>query len=1036
MPGAARLGWILSACLFASLRAEHLAVRIYTTADGLADNTIDRIVRDSRGYLWFCTREGLSRFDGYKFQNFGVAQGLPRGDGDLIETDAHDYWIATNDGLARFRPSDLNPRFEIYRPPDPNARYVQALAVDPAGGIWVGTYGGLYHLDPARPPESSDWRLRFVEIGLPTENQIDASIEALLVGRDGTLWAGARSGLYRRFPDGRYECTRGGSPHPEINALLEDREGRLWAGTRDRGVCRILPRGPARKRTEEVCATDRAWTAGPINHLYESSDGIMWAASSLLSAYTSRGNRPGKTDYTARNGLPGGGSVILGMAEDLAGNLWAGSDYGAIRIAKGGFRSYSEEDGLDSSYILSILEDREGELCVITEKSGVRVVNRFDGQRFYPVRPNLPPTVNDWGWGTGQLSFQARNGEWWIPTGMGVFRFPPRPVQQLERTPPSAVYAKDDSVYALFEDSRGGTWISTQILAAPKGPVRANGVARLDPSTGVLRRYSDPDGVPSKDLATAFAEDRTGAVWIGLNTGSLLRYADGRFQTLPPPGGKLAWVRALHFDREGRLWIATSQGVARIDPNAAPQTAPAIYTTAEGLASNGVKCITEDLQGRIYLGTAHGVDRITPGVSLGIRHYTTADGLAPGGVLAAFRDRNGALWFGSREGLSRLEPQPDQPVSPPPVFISGVRVRGAARPVSALGEIELTGLELPADQNQVELEFVALGFRAGEKLRYQYRLENRDLDWSPPAEQRTVNYASLEPGSYRWQVRVVTADGIAGAPAMATFTILPPIWQRWWLRLLLVTLACTMLYFVYRRRLARLLELERLRTRIASDLHDDIGSTLSQIAILSDVAYRSPAAHGNVEPLSDIADLSRELVDSMSDIVWAIDPEQDRLDDLAHRMRRFASDLFGHNGTQLRFQTPAAEPNPVVGADIRRQVFLIFKESLHNMARHSGCTVVEIRLRLEDGCLHLSIADNGKGFEAERIEGGHGLASMAARASRLGGSLAMDSAPGRGTSLRLEVPLAPRFLPFWRRLPHKWAGRVSAIRRKLKGRAE
>lgn len=174
----------------------------------------------------------------------------------------------------------------------------------------------------------------------------------------------------------------------------------------------------------------------------------------------------------------------------------------------------------------------------------------------------------------------------------------------------------------------------------------------------------------------------------------------------------------------------------------------------------------------------------------------------------------------------------------------------------------------------------------------------------------------------------------------------------------------------------------------------------------------------------------------MSDIVWAIDPEQDRLDDLAHRMRRFASDLLGHNGTQVRFKAPAAEPNPVVGADIRRQVFLIFKESLHNMARHSGCTEVEIRLRLENDNLHLAIADNGKGFDAGQIEGGHGLASMAARARRLGGSLAMDSAPGRGTSLRLEVPLAPRSRPFWRKRPHTWAGRVLAIRRKLRGRAE
>jgi len=169
-----------------------------------------------------------------------------------------------------------------------------------------------------------------------------------------------------------------------------------------------------------------------------------------------------------------------------------------------------------------------------------------------------------------------------------------------------------------------------------------------------------------------------------------------------------------------------------------------------------------------------------------------------------------------------------------------------------------------------------------------------------------VNYASLEPGSYRWQVRAVTADGIASAPATAAFTILPQIWQRWWLQLLLVTVLGATLYVAYRRRLSRLLELERLRTRIATDLHDDIGSTLSQIAILSEVAHRTRATADGVELLSDIADLSRELVDSMSDIVWAIGPEQDHLDDLVHRMRRFVSDVFSHN-TQIRFQAPASE---------------------------------------------------------------------------------------------------------------------------------
>jgi hypothetical protein len=542
--------------------------------------------------------------------------------------------------------------------------------------------------------------------------------------------------------------------------------------------------------------------------------------------------------------------------------------------------------------------------------------------------------IEDWGWSRGRLTFQARSGEWWVPTGQGVFRFPPlSTVAELGRVQPKEAYAAGESVYAVFEDSRGAIWISTQI-PGPNGGVRANGLARWDPSGGVLERFPAGDPVGGESLATAFAEDPAGNVWIGLSSGGLLRYREGRFQIVPTSGG--TWVMALYTDRKGRLWVATNDGAARIDDPAAAKPRMVPYTVAEGLSTNRVACITEDPMGRIYLGTGHGVDCIYPGALPRIRHYSNADGLARGAVLAAFCDRQGVLWFGTREGLSRLDPEPERPQSPPPVLISGLRIRGAPFPVSALGETSLTGIELSSDRNQVGLEFVGLGFGAGGPLRYQYRLDAADLDWSPAIDQRTVNYANLSPGSYHWQVRAVTSDGIASPAATVSFTILAPLWQRWWMRLLMLLAVSSLLYSLYRYRMARLLEVERLRTRIATDLHDDIGSTLSQIALLSEVARRRPAAAEREEPLADIANLSRELVDSMSDIVWAIDPEQDRLGDLTHRMRRFASDLFSHNGCQVRLDVPREDQNPHISADLRRQVFLIFKESLHNTARHSG----------------------------------------------------------------------------------------------------
>jgi signal transduction histidine kinase len=227
--------------------------------------------------------------------------------------------------------------------------------------------------------------------------------------------------------------------------------------------------------------------------------------------------------------------------------------------------------------------------------------------------------------------------------------------------------------------------------------------------------------------------------------------------------------------------------------------------------------------------------------------------------------------------------------------------------------------------------------------------------------------------------------------------------------------------------------MERLRTRIATDLHDDIGSTLSQIAILSEVAQRQPANGGFRQPLKEIAGLSRELVDSMSDIVWAIDPEQDRLEDLTHRMRRLANDLFSHNGVEVRFQAPNGDPELRFDAEIRRQVFLIFKEALHNAVRHSNCHCVEIRIGQESGWLKLSLADDGIGFEPEKARRGHGLASMRQRAEQAGGWLTVESAPGSGSRLEVSIPVRRRALSPHPTL-HKWVGDLRRISSILKDR--
>jgi two-component system, LuxR family, sensor kinase FixL len=485
---------------------------------------------------------------------------------------------------------------------------------------------------------------------------------------------------------------------------------------------------------------------------------------------------------------------------------------------------------------------------------------------------------------------------------------------------------------------------------------------------------------------------------------------------------------------------------------------------------------------------------------------------------------------------------------PPPILINGLRVEGVTYSVSDLGALEIPYLELGANENQMEIDFFGLSFGLGEALRYQYKLEGADQDWQPLTDLRTVNYASLSPGTYRFVVRAVNTDGaMSESPATFAFKILPPIWRRWWFVTLAAVLVVGLIFAIDRYREARLRavkesedrfrtlaetasdaiitineksniifvnpaaekvfgyrasemlgrdltmlmpeylrhlhsagfgrylqsgqrhisweavelpglhksgreipleisfgeftrnerhfftgvarditerkraeealrrsreerfsEIEQVRKRIATDLHDDIGSSLTQISILSEVARRGLARDesSHREPLSMIASASRELIDSMSDIVWAINPQKDQLSDLTQRMRLFASDILTARNIKFRFSAPGADQDVRIGANMRREVFLIFKESVNNLVRHSGCTEAEIEFHIEDEWLALRVSDNGAGFDLSRQSDGHGLMSMRERARDSGGDFEVLSGKGDGTTVKLKLPFS------------------------------
>ena len=1050
------LSALLSATLLSALtlalpslaRAEHLPVRVYTSADGLGSNIVSYMMRDSRGFMWFCTRDGLSRFDGSRFVTYQIGdKNASPGIEQIIETSRGIYWIVTTGGTYRFDPSaPLANRTQNKDRPTLNAELMSnergIIYEDHSGNLWWGAGDGLYLLEET----NGQVHLRKVELNLPANPSAEISVSSMLEARDGSLWVVTTEGLVRRLRDGRVVFYSFAASHTDVaRSVVEDRHRRVWFA-RISGLYVINPE-PVEEvphgvltvhhldnfvhaqsgKEQQVRLPENAgevfkysdvkgFAYGIVKFLYETLDGHVWISGG--DGLVEFDGQTFRQRATAQGLIKGAGAML----EDASGNLWLGWSTSLVRLDWRGLTTYDAADGLKNPVIININET-PSKLYVATIEF---FLSQFDGKGFQTVRPLLPPDAR--GLWTANTIFQDHTGDWWFLTSEKLYRFAAsQNFSALEHQRPLATYTsrdglKGDMMFRIFEDSKGDLWVCTNGERSEQ-----YGLSRWNRATGKFYTFSAAEGFPPDKAPSSFAEDRNGNLWFGFYDGGLVRYVGNRFVEFTtddglPPG----LITALHIDRQGRLWAGSSRGgLSRADDTTAGRPRFVNYTTDNGLASNNVRSITEDSYGNIYAGTARGIDKLSPDATR-IKHYSIKDGLAGDFVSSAFRDRSGVLWFGTPNGLSRLVPKADVSSPAPTVWLGGLRIAGESSFVPELGGAEISDLELGPAQNNLQIDFFGIDFNAGETLRYQYMLEGADKDWNAPTEQRTVNYSNLASGSYRYLVRAVNADGVTSPrPASVSFRVLSPIWQRWWfvfasLVLLAIPIVIVARYRYQRMKAVReaekalrasreerLTELEQVRRRIATDLHDDVGSSLTRISLLSEVVQMQ--VDGSKSPVSErlslIAGLSRELVDSMSDIVWAINPQKDHLSDLSQRMRQFASDVLTARQIDFRFHAPDSEQDIKVGANVRREFFLIFKEAVNNMVRHSGCTEAQIEFRAESDALWLKLRDNGRGFDVTQMSHGHGLKSMRDRTKTLGGELDIESHPETGTSLTFAIPL-------------------------------
>jgi signal transduction histidine kinase len=497
--------------------------------------------------------------------------------------------------------------------------------------------------------------------------------------------------------------------------------------------------------------------------------------------------------------------------------------------------------------------------------------------------------------------------------------------------------------------------------------------------------------------------DTNGTVWIGTLGGGLLYFADGRFSRVTSDHGLPDnSVTQLLEDGDGDLWGGTHAGIFRAAKSD-------LLAAASGQASR-IPC---PVYGRLD----------------GLPSEECSGWFQP----SCWRSRDGILWFATGKGLARLDPR-EVVVNqrPPPVVIEELRVDGSLREFTASASASAprapaSGTEGHSDtlriepgRHYVEFRFTGLNFTAPGKVRFRWKLEGVEREWREGGNQRVVGYGPLLPGKYRFYVTASNNDGYWNQTgATLAFMVLPHVWETVWFKLVMtgaifLALALALVSVLRRRHRMQLARLERQRAmeqeraRIAQDLHDDLGTSLTQIGMLSSLISRATPTATQVQQLAQqIRSTSRTMVTALNDIVWAVNPKNDSLNELVGYLGDFAERFFSAGPLRCRLEIPADLPEHPLPSELRHGLFLAFKEALNNAAKHSGADKLWVRVALNEGCLSILVEDNGKGLDPKALATtrGNGLRNMRQRLERLGGTCTPTARPEGGPIVQFRLPL-------------------------------
>ena len=952
--------------------------RVWQTYEGLPGDNVTGVLQSREGFLWVATQNGLARFDGIHIQDIPLAAPLSRPHpiirGMLLDH-AQRLWLA-EEGAVLVR-VDGRKTFVLNSAAGLQISRPLSLVEDSEHAVW------LSYVDGSACRIIEEKVVRFM-----AQDGLAGSGPCLLAtDQGGRLWF-AKAGWVGVFRNGRFEALTK-MPDERYFQIFPSKAGGVWICTGGKLYQFVEGREPV-MRAE---FPDDAAKLKP-SALFEDNQGGLWIGTTANGLFHFDGEEIVPVDTSH--------PVIECISEDREGNIWVGTGGGGLnRIRQRVVELQNVQTGVPFESVRSVCEDAAGAIWVVLENGAV--ARLADG-----VWQNIS-TNSDWARFQATCVAADKAGALWFGTyRQGILRWQDGRLTVYGQPEGVAVA----NVRAMLPDSQGNLWIGFE----------TGGVVQ-QLRDGRVQNYQLPSNARA---VRAMAEDAQGRVWLGTVDGTLLRVEGDKVvsqsASLPQPSKP---IRCLSATPDGSLWLGfATWGVGRLKDGKFCR-----IDTKNGLADYNICAIASDEFGRMWFGGDHGIfyapQRDLDGVADGGSHnvlcikYGRDDALPSlavsfgyGPVLA--RGRDGRLLFPLHSGLAIVRPQRVQSNRIPPlVRVVEVLVddRNLFTNGQSIGEIQ-------PSHRKIEIKFTASSFIDPEKIAFRYQLVGWDADPVPADSfQRSVQYLHLPAGKYEFFVSACNGAGVWNpAGATVSFVVRPFFWQTLWFAfaavafftLAVVGVARYVSFRLLRRRLKKLEQetaLQRERARIAQDIHDDLGASLTQIKMLGELVQQDMAEPERAQPHAEkISATARQSIKSLDEIVWAVNPRNDTLAHLLDYIGQFAVDFLNTAGLRCRIDFPPEPFERFISSEVRHNLFLVVKEGLNNIVRHARATEAWVRVKTTADGLLLVIEDNGRGMQNPADAWPDGLPNMKHRLAAIGGELRLESRAGEGTKISIELP--------------------------------